>query len=157
MAPETDIGTLIDEAAAVRVARRVDEAVAAGARLLVGGQRRGAQYWPTVLDHVPRDAALVCAETFGPCAPIVRVSGLRDAVDYLNSGPHGLQTGVFTQRIGDALWAAGQLVVGTVVINGGPQFEAPNIPFGGVKDSGRGREGVRYAMREMTRVKTVVL
>ncbi len=155
--PGTDIGTLIDEPAAVRVERRVAEAVDGGARVLAGGRRRGAQFWPTVLDHVDRGAPLVCEETFGPCAPLVRVKDLADAVDYLNAGRVGLQAGVFTQRIDDAMRAARELQVGAVIVNGGPQFESPNIPFGGVKDSGHGREGVRYAMREMTRLKTLVL
>ncbi|GAV39916.1 aldehyde dehydrogenase family protein [Streptomyces acidiscabies] len=155
--PATDVGTLIDEEAAVRVEGRVAEAVAGGARLLAGGRRRGAQYWPTVLDHVDRAAPLVCEETFGPCAPLVRIKDVDDAVDHLNSGRLGLQTGVFTRRLDDALRVARTLRTGAVVVNGGPQFESPNIPFGGVRDSGHGREGVRYAMREMTRVKTLVL
>ncbi|WP_032917114.1 aldehyde dehydrogenase family protein [Streptomyces rimosus] len=155
--PGTDIGTLIDEPAAVRVEQRVAEAVDGGAQVLTGGRRRGAQFWPTVLDHVDRAAPLVCEETFGPCAPLVRVKDLDDAVDYLNAGRVGLQAGVFTRRIDDAMRAARALQVGAVIINGGPQFESPNIPFGGVKDSGHGREGVRYAMREMTRIKTLVL
>lgn len=87
----------------------------------------------------------------------MRVKDLADAVDYLNAGRVGLQAGVFTQRIDDAMRAARELQVGAVIVNGGPQFESPNIPFGGVKDSGHGREGVRYAMREMTRLKTLVL
>ncbi|MEU7039539.1 aldehyde dehydrogenase family protein [Streptomyces varsoviensis] len=154
---KTDIGTLIDEQAAERVESRVAEAVNRGARLRTGGYRHGAQFWPTVLDHVDRDAPLVREETFGPCAPIIRVSGMDEAMNYLNSGRYGLQTGVFTQRIGDAMKMARGLQAGAVVINGGPQFESPNIPFGGVKDSGHGREGVRYAMREMSRIKTLVL
>lgn len=155
--PATDIGTLIDEEAAVRVELRITEAVAGGARMLTGGRRRGAQLWPAVLDHVDRAAPLVAEETFGPCAPLIRVRDLDDALGYLGAGRLGLQTGVFTQRLDDALRAARELPAGTVVLNAGPQFESPNIPFGGVRDSGHGREGVRYAMREMTRLKTLVL
>ncbi|ATL68039.1 aldehyde dehydrogenase family protein [Nocardia terpenica] len=155
--PATDIGTLIDERAAQAVDGRVREAVAGGARLLCGGRREGAQYWPTVLDHVDRGCELVREETFGPCAPIVRVADFEDALECVNDSRYGLQAGLFTQRLDYALHAARTLQVGTVVLNGGPQFESPNVPFGGVKDSGLGREGIRYAIQEMTRIKTLVL
>jgi acyl-CoA reductase-like NAD-dependent aldehyde dehydrogenase len=155
--PNTDIGTLIDEPAAVEVERRVVEAVSGGARVVSGGQRRGAQFAPTVLDRVSRGALLVREETFGPVAPVIRVTSLDDAIQCVNEVRYGLQAGIFTQRLDDVLRAGRELAVGTVIANGGPQFEAPNIPFGGVKDSGLGREGVRYAMQEMSTVKTLVL
>lgn len=155
--PETEVGTLIDEAAAESVERRVTEALHAGARLLCGAKRRGAQYWPTVLDHVDRRLPLVAQETFGPCAPIVRVKHLEDALEAVNAGEFGLQTGVFTGNLSHAFQAARELNVGTVVINAGPQFESLNVPFGGVKASGLGREGVRYAVAEMTILKTLVM
>jgi putative phosphonoacetaldehyde dehydrogenase len=153
---ENDIGCLIDEAAAAAVEERVRDAVAAGAELLYGPPRAGAVLGPQVLDFVPQDAVLVREETFGPCAPIVRVADLDEAVYWLNSGPYGLQTGVFTADLGQALKAARVLRSGAVIINDGPQFESPFVPFGGVKKSGLGREGARFAIEEMTTVKTIV-
>jgi putative phosphonoacetaldehyde dehydrogenase len=155
--PATDIGTLIDEAAARMVERRVRAAVDAGARLVGGGRRDRAQYWPTVLDHVPAEVELVQQETFGPCAPVTRVAGLDEAIAHVNGARYGLQAGLFTERISALKQAMERLEVGTLVLNGGPQFDSPNIPFGGVKDSGIGREGVRFAIEEMTVIKTLVL
>ncbi|SNQ51631.1 putative aldehyde dehydrogenase [Frankia canadensis] len=155
--PATDVGTLIDAAAADVVERRVIDAVAAGARVLCGARRHGAQYWPTVLDHVPPDTDLVRLETFGPTAPVVRVRDFAEAVAVVNGTRYGLQAGIFTRSL-DLARRAGELFdVGAVVVNGGPQFESPNIPFGGVKDSGLGREGARYAIEEMTRLRTLIL
>lgn len=151
-----DIGCLIDEAAAREVEDRVRAAADAGASLLYGPPRKGAVLGPQVLDFVPKDAVLVREETFGPCAPIVRVRDLDEALDWINSGEYGLQTGVFTGSIHSALRAARELKSGAVIINDGPQFESPFIPFGGVKKSGLGREGVAYAIEEMTTVKTIV-
>ncbi|WP_235490592.1 aldehyde dehydrogenase family protein, partial [Frankia sp. AvcI1] len=128
-----------------------------GARVLCGARRVGAQYWPTVLDHVPRDADLVRLETFGPTAPVIRVKDFPEAVEVVNDSRYGLQAGIFTNNLEHARRAAELFDVGAVVVNGGPQFESPNIPFGGVKDSGIGREGARYAIEEMTRVKTLVI
>jgi acyl-CoA reductase-like NAD-dependent aldehyde dehydrogenase len=155
--PATDIGTLIDRDAATEVEDRVARAVAAGARVLCGARREGARYWPTVLDHVPRDADLVRLETFGPTAPVIRVKDFDEAVEVVNDTRYGLQAGIFTNSLDHAHRAAELFDVGAVVVNGGPQFESPNIPFGGVKDSGIGREGARYAIEEMTKVKTLVL
>ncbi|GAA3784176.1 aldehyde dehydrogenase family protein [Streptomyces phyllanthi] len=155
--PGTDVGTLIDEAAALAVEGRVQEAVRSGARLVHGGHREGAQFWPTVLDEVPRHVRLVREETFGPCAPVIRVSGLDEAIAITNGTRYGLQTGLFTERLSAVRQAMDELEVGAVIVNDGPQFDSPNIPFGGVKDSGVGREGVRFAIHEMTTVRTLVL
>jgi acyl-CoA reductase-like NAD-dependent aldehyde dehydrogenase len=155
--PQTDVGTLIDEPAAIEVERRVSLAVSAGARLLHGGRRERAQMWPTVLDRVPPDAPLVADETFGPCAPVIRVRGVEEAIEVANGTPFGLQAGVFTRDVDAALRCGRMLRVGTVVVNDGPQFDSPSIPFGGVKASGMGREGANYSIREMSVVKTIVL
>ncbi|MFD6657736.1 aldehyde dehydrogenase family protein [Streptomyces parvus] len=153
---QNDIGCLIDEAAAQAVEERVEESVRSGAKLLYGPPRKGSVVGPRVLDFVPKDAPLVLEETFGPCAPIIRVKDLAEAVEYVNSGEYGLQTGVFTTDIHRAFEAARKIRSGAVVINDGPQFESPFIPFGGVKKSGLGREGARFAIEEMTTVKTIV-
>ncbi|KJK51698.1 aldehyde dehydrogenase [Lentzea aerocolonigenes] len=154
--PLNDIGCLIDEAAARTVAERVGESVAAGAKLLHGLPPQGAVLGPQVLDFVPRESTLVREETFGPCAPIVRVEDLDDAIEYVNSSDYGLQTGIFTAGVHRAFRAAREIRAGAVVINDGPQFESPFIPFGGVKRSGVGREGARFAIEEMTTIKTIV-
>ena len=113
--------------------------------------------WPTVVDHVPPDAPLVTNETFGPVAPVIRVRDFDEALRVTNATRFGLQTGIYTNDLSRAFRAARELDVGAVIFNGGPQFESPNIPFGGVKDSGLGREGTRYAILEMTTLKTIVI
>ncbi|HEX8559668.1 MAG TPA: aldehyde dehydrogenase family protein [Pyrinomonadaceae bacterium] len=155
--PATDIGTLIDEEAARRVEERCREAVRDGARLVYGGERTGAAMTPAVLDHVPPRSTLVAAETFGPVAPVLRVRDLEEAVEVANSTVYGLQAGVVTRSFEDFIRLAKGLQVGAVNLLEGPQFDSPHIPFGGVKKSGIGREGIRYAIREATVVKTVVV
>jgi acyl-CoA reductase-like NAD-dependent aldehyde dehydrogenase len=155
--PETDVGPLISEEAARVVERRIADAVAMGAWLLLGGHRHGALVEPAVLDHVSPDAELVCEETFGPVAPVLRVRDLEEAVRVVNGTPYGLQAGVIT-RDSEVFWAlASRLQVGAVNLDEGPQFDSPHIPFGGVKASGLGREGIRYSIAEMTTIKTVTL
>lgn len=155
--PATDLGPLITADAAALVERRIADAVAAGAKLVHGGQRTGALLTPAVLDHVPPDAELVMEETFGPVAPVIRVDGVDEALEVANGTRYGLQAGVVT---GDqaVFWrlAAG-LRVGAVNLGTGPQFDSPHIPFGGVKASGIGREGIRYAIQEMSVVKTITI
>ncbi len=155
--PETDVGPLIDEAAAVEVERRCNSAVDEGASLLHGGRRDGALLAPIVLDHVDPRSALVAEETFGPVAPIVRAGSLDEAIAIANGTPYGLQAGVVTRDATAFLRIARELHVGGVALLDGPNFDSPFIPFGGVKKSGLGREGVRFAMREMSVLKTVVL
>lgn len=155
--PTTDVGPVIDEPAAVEVERRCARAVDDGAWLLWGGRRDGALLQPTVLDHVDPRSTLVAQETFGPVAPIVRVGGLDEAIATANGTPYGLQAGVVTRDATAFLRIARELHVGGVALLDGPNFDSPFIPFGGVKKSGLGREGVRFAMREMSVLKTVVL
>ncbi|MGH3777422.1 MAG: aldehyde dehydrogenase family protein [Pseudonocardiaceae bacterium] len=155
--PATDLGPLITVDAAALVERRIADAVAAGAKLLHGGERTGALLTPAVLDHVPPDAELVMEETFGPVAPVIRVDRVDEALQVANGTRYGLQAGVVTGDLA-AFWrlAAG-LRVGAVNLGAGPQFDSPHIPFGGVKASGIGREGIRYAIREMSVIKTITI
>jgi aldehyde dehydrogenase (NAD+)/aldehyde dehydrogenase len=155
--PETDIGTLIDEEAAIAVERAVDDAQTHGAKVLCGHRREGALYPPTVVDHVAPDVGMVVEECFGPTAPIIRCKSLEHAVEVANSTEYGLQSGVMTNNFENIRYCVNNLKVGAVNINEGPQFDMPNIPFGGVKQSGIGREGIRYAIQEMTYLKTVVM
>ncbi|MGC4804623.1 aldehyde dehydrogenase family protein [Micromonospora sp. DT233] len=155
--PATDLGPLIDEAAAAGVLDRVHAAVAAGADLLLGGTRKEALVPPTVLDRVPADAVLVREETFGPVAPVIRVRDADEAVAVANSTAYGLQAGVLTGD-SDLFWRiAARLRVGAVNLGEGPQYDSPHIPFGGVKASGYGREGMRYAIHEMSVTKTMTV
>lgn len=155
--PETDIGTLINEQAAMNVEQAVNEAVKDGAKILCGHQRKGALYVPTVIDHVKHDSNMVVEECFGPTAPIIRCKSLEAAVEIANSTEYGLQSGVMTNNFETIRYCINNLNVGAIFVNEGPQFDMPTIPFGGVKQSGVGREGIRYAIQEMTYVKTVMM
>ncbi|WP_043622586.1 aldehyde dehydrogenase family protein [Nonomuraea candida] len=155
--PATDLGPLISQEAAAEVERRVLDAVAAGAKPMCGGERRGSLLAPVVLDQVPREAELVVEETFGPVAPVIRVRDAAEAVSVANGTRYGLQAGVVTSDAMAFLRIAAELRVGAVNLNAGPHFDSPHIPFGGVKDSGLGREGIRYSTREMSVTKTITL
>ncbi|MGI6464390.1 MAG: lactaldehyde dehydrogenase [Methanobacterium sp.] len=155
--PETEMGPLIDEEAAINVEQKVNDAIHNGAQLLCGGQRDGAFFQPTVLDHVQMDMELVQEETFGPVSPVIRVKDLDEAIEVANSTPYGLQAGVFTQNINNARKAVREIEAGSVLINKQPTFRTDNMPFGGFKMSGMGKEGVKYAVEDMTRTKMVVI
>jgi aldehyde dehydrogenase (NAD+) len=153
----TDVGPLIDERAARRVEGWVEEAVAAGARVLTGGRRNGAVYEPTVLTGVPAEAKVSCEEVFGPVVVIDEVDSVDEAFARVNDSRFGLQAGVFTRDLQLAFRAARELEVGGVVIGDVPSFRADQMPYGGVKDSGVGREGVHAAMEDLTEERVLVL
>lgn len=148
MDESTRVGTVIDEAAARQLESVVTDAVAAGARVLTGGQRRGALYPPTVIADVPRDCRMVVCESFGPLAPILKVRDLDDAIALANATAYGLSSGIVTRDLGKAIEAVKQLRCGTVNINEVPGFRIESTPFGGIKDSGLGiKEGVIEAIK----------
>jgi glyceraldehyde-3-phosphate dehydrogenase (NADP+) len=153
---KTQISNLIDEAAARRIEEWIGEAVAAGAKLLCGGDRRGSFVEPTVLTHTDEELRVVSEEAFGPVAVVERFSSFDEAVEMVNRGRYGLQAGVFTRDLLNAGTAARDLNFGSVIINDAPSFRVDNMPYGGVRDSGFGREGVRYAMEEMTEMRLIV-
>ena len=156
--PETRVGTVISEASAIHLEDVVKKAVAAGAKVLLGGERRGALLAPTVIADVPRDAEMVVRESFGPLAPIMAVRDLEDAVQLANSTAYGLSSGVVTTDLNRAIELVKRLKTGTVNINEVPGYRIESSPFGGVKDSGLGiKEGVIEAMKCMTTVKTFSL
>jgi acyl-CoA reductase-like NAD-dependent aldehyde dehydrogenase len=146
---DTDVGTLIDAAAAERVERWVNEAVAQGARMLAGGARSGAQFQPTALIDVTGDMRVVCDEVFGPVVTVQRYRDLQAVFDAISASPYGLQCGIFTRSIETGLRAVRSLRVGGVIINGTSTWRTDQMPYGGVKASGIGREGPRYAIRDM--------
>jgi len=157
MDSKTDIGPLISEKSAMMVEKTVDDAIKNGAQLLCGGKRKGAFYEPTVLDNVHKEMELVRNETFGPISPIIRVKDLDEAIKVSNNTPYGLQAGVFTESIEQAKKAVHRIEAGSVLINKQPTFRTDNMPFGGFKMSGVGKEGVKYAVDGMTRCKLVVI
>jgi aldehyde dehydrogenase (NAD+) len=158
MDEQTRVGTVIDEAAASYLEMVIKEAVRAGAKVLIGGQRRGALLQPTVIVDVPRDARMVTCESFGPLAPILRVRDLEDALELANGTPYGLSSGIVTQSLPHALKAIRTLRCGTVNINEVPGFRIESSPFGGIKDSGLGiKEGVIEAIKAYSYVKTFSL
>jgi len=155
--PMTDVGPLINVAAAERVQSWVQEAVAAGARLLCGGQREGSTLAPTVLEDVPAGSRVLDEEVFGPVVVLQRVATVEEAFMLVNRSRFGLQAGLFTRDLSLAFRAARELDVGGVIIGDVPSYRADQMPYGGVKDSGRGREGLRSAMYDMTEAKILVL
>ncbi|MET7935771.1 aldehyde dehydrogenase family protein [Streptomyces sp. NPDC005322] len=153
----TDVGPLITEDAAKRVEAWVDEAVQAGAKLLTGGKREGAGYAPTVLADVPADVTLACEEVFGPVLTLHKVTGEDEAFAAVNDSKYGLQAGVFTHDVQTAFRAHRALEVGGVIVGDVPSYRADQMPYGGAKQSGVGREGVRYAMEDYTYERVMVL
>jgi aldehyde dehydrogenase (NAD+) len=154
----TDMGTVIDEAAATEFERRVNDAVQSGARLLAGNERRGALYSPTVLDHVQPGMRLVKEETFGPVSPVIRFGSLDEAIAIANSTAYGLSSSVCTNRLDVITRCIAELNVGTVNVREVPGYRLELTPFGGIKDSGLGyKEGVQEAMKSFTNVKTYSL
>jgi acyl-CoA reductase-like NAD-dependent aldehyde dehydrogenase len=151
----TDISSLIAEKEAIRVAEWIDEAASAGARVVTGGQRRYATISPAVLADVPREVKLSCREVFGPVVAVYTYRALEDAIEAVNGTPYGLQAGIFTTNIDRAFAAARRLRVGGVMINDIPSYRVDHMPYGGVKESGLGREGPRYAIEEMSEMKLI--
>jgi acyl-CoA reductase-like NAD-dependent aldehyde dehydrogenase len=154
--PATDVGTLIDEAAAVRVESWLREAEAGGARVLTGGRRHGAAIEPAVVVDVQPQMKVVCDEVFGPVVTVQPFRDLEGVIDRVNASRFGLHCGVFTQRLDIALHCARTIRTGGVIINGTSTWRTDQLPYGGIRDSGQGREGPHYSMREMTEERLVV-
>jgi acyl-CoA reductase-like NAD-dependent aldehyde dehydrogenase len=153
----TVIGPLIDQAAAHRIENWIGEAVAEGARVLLGGKRMGSVVEATVLSNVKPEMKVSCQEVFGPVVTVTPYRQLSEAIAAINQSTYGLQTGLFTRDINKIFHAFRHLEVGAVLANEIPTFRADHMPYGGVKDSGLGREGVRAAIEEMTEPRLLVL
>ncbi len=153
---DTDIGPMITEDAAVKAHEWINEAVSSGAKLLTGGERKGNMLKPAVLQNVDREMKVVCYEVFAPIVSILEYSEIEDAINMVNDSDFGLQAGIFTSDINLAFKAAKELQVGGVMINDTSMYRVDAMPYGGVKQSGIGREGPRYAIEEMTDLKIVV-
>jgi len=154
--PDTDVGTLVDEQAASRVAAWIDEAVQMGAELVCGGRKKGACVEPTILFNPPKQSKVVCQEVFGPVVGVIPYQTIEEAIHEVNDSDYGLQAGIFTNRMDVAYKYAQEVEAGGVVINGTSNFRLDHWPYGGVKNSGMGREGPRYAIEEMTETKMIV-
>lgn len=152
---ESDVGPMISLSEAERVESWVNEAIEKGARLLCGGERNGAFYLPTVLEHVPQHCRLAREEIFGPVVMVEPFDSFDEAIDKANGVSFGLHAGVFTQDINKAFSVIRRLDVGGVMINDSSDYRIDAMPFGGVKHSGIGREGVRFSIQEMTETKVV--
>ncbi|WP_390622175.1 aldehyde dehydrogenase family protein [Bacillus tuaregi] len=155
MLETTDMGPLINEKEAIRVEKWVNEAVEKGATLLIGGKREGAFYSPTVLTDVPADCTIAQQEIFGPVVLLYPVNDFSSAIEKSNAVDYGLQAGIFTRDIEKAFEAIEKMNVGGIMINDSSDYRIDGMPFGGVKGSGLGREGVKFAIQEMTEPKVV--
>ncbi|PKP22116.1 MAG: aldehyde dehydrogenase [Bacteroidetes bacterium HGW-Bacteroidetes-21] len=156
MEESTQVSAMIDKENAERVEQWVNEAVAQGAKLEMGGTREGNLYYPTLLSNVKNTMKVSCQEVFGPVTSIEKYNDFEDAVQRLNNSDFGLQAGVFTNLLSEMNYAFSHIEAGGVMINEVPTFRVDHMPYGGVKDSGFGREGVRYAMMEMLEPKLLV-
>ncbi|PYZ96678.1 aldehyde dehydrogenase [Alteribacter lacisalsi] len=154
---DTRVGPLIDVKSAERIEAWVNEAVSGGARIISGGRREGAIYYPTVLTDVQPDMRVVCEEVFAPVVVVVPYSDIQEAIRQANDSRFGLQVGVFTKDIDLAIHAAKKLRYGGIILNDVSTFRADTMPYGGIKDSGVGKEGPKYAIEEMTDEKIIVI
>ena len=155
--PQTDVGPMVDAAAASRTQRWVDEAVAMGGRILLGGKADGQFFPPTILADVPLEAQVCSNEAFAPLVVAFGFSDFGDAIRQVNDSFYGLQTGVFTNDLANAWRAFHELEVGGVIVNDVPTYRIDHMPYGGVKDSGLGREGLRWSIEDMTELRIMVI
>jgi acyl-CoA reductase-like NAD-dependent aldehyde dehydrogenase len=157
LSEDTDIGPMISASAAERAGDWVRDAVQQGAKIVVGGTHEGPWFQPTVLENVTPDMFVVCREVFAPLMNLIPYRELGDAITQANDSIYGLQAGVFTRDLDVAFYAAKKLEVGGVIINDTSNYRIDQMPYGGVKQSGMGREGVKYAIEEMTESRLIVL
>jgi glyceraldehyde-3-phosphate dehydrogenase (NADP+) len=155
--PTMDVGPMVDAAAVARTEALVAEAVSLGGTVLLGGTADGAYFSPTVLTRVPTAARACTTEAFAPLVVVAPFGDFREAVRSINNSRYGLQAGVFTNDLDHAWTAFEELEVGGVIVNDVPTYRIDHMPYGGSKDSGQGREGVRYAIEDMTEVRIMVL
>jgi acyl-CoA reductase-like NAD-dependent aldehyde dehydrogenase len=154
---DSDVGPMIDEAQAERAEAWVNEAQAGGARVLMGGKREGRLFYPTVLTNVRPDMKVMCAEAFAPLVSIYEYAHFEDAVKMIDDSPYGLQAGIYTNDLRKAFYAIDHINTGGIMVNDTSIFRVDHMPYGGNKMSGLGREGVRFAIDEMTNIKMVVI
>ena len=152
-----DVGPMIDSKEVDRIESWVNEAQGSGAKVLTGGKREGAVYYPTVLTNVESDMKVVAEETFGPVASVISSDDFETALKQANDSKFGLQVGVFTNDVNRVLKAVKRLNFGGVIVNDTPNFRADHMPYGGNRQSGLGREGLKFAMEDMTNIQLVAI
>ncbi len=157
LSDETDVGPVIDEDNMQRIQAWIGEAVDKGAKILTGGRKDGNFYAPTVLADTTPEMKVSCMEVFGPIVTVVKVKDFEEGLAAVNNSVFGLQAGVFTSDLGHAFRAFEALEMGGIIVNDVPTYRVDHMPYGGVKVSGFGREGVRYAIEEMTELRLMVL
>jgi len=155
--PTTELGPMIDDKAAQRTRSWVDDAVAQGATLLTGGKADGLFFEPTVIENAPAESFVCSREAFAPLVVLKKVQTFREGIQCLNDSAYGLQAGIFTNRLEHALAAHERVETGAVIINDVPSYRIDHMPYGGVKSSGLGREGIRYAIEDMTEPRLMVI
>lgn len=155
LSAETQIGPMIGAAEAQRLDGWLEEAVRTGARVLAGGKRQGAVFEPAVIENAPDSTKLVCEEAFGPVVSLFRYEELDDAIRQANAPDYAIHAAIFTESLRDALYAAGKLQAAGIMINDSTDYRLDAMPFGGAKRGNMGREGVKFAIREMSQTKTV--
>ena len=154
---DVDLGPMIDDKAASRSQQWIEDAVAQGARVLTGGKAEGRFLSPTIIENAPRDAFVCSREAFAPLVTVFKVPSFADAVCQVNDSEYGLQAGVFTNNLERALYAFEQIEAGGVILNDVPTYRIDHMPYGGVKASGLSREGLRYAIEDMTEMRLLVI
>lgn len=157
METDTEYGPMIEEKEAVRAEEWIKEAVDRGAKILCGGKRMGSIITPTVMTDVKRDMKVVCNEVFAPLVTLIKYREFDEALEAVNDSRYGLQAGIFTKDINKTFKGFKKLHVGGVIINDVPTFRVDHMPYGGVKESGTGREGIKFAIKEMTELKLMVV
>jgi glyceraldehyde-3-phosphate dehydrogenase (NADP+) len=155
--PQTQVGPMVRETDAIRVEQWINEAVTGGAKVLCGGKRTGAIVEPAVVADVKSSMKISCDELFGPAVGVTKVETVEEAIALANDSRYGLSAGIFTQNIDTAMKFARQVESGNIHINWGSAWRADLMPYGGLKESGMGKEGPKYAVQEMTELKTVVI
>lgn len=155
--PDTDVGPLVNEAAALRIEAWINEAAQQGAQVLCGGTREGSYIRPTVLTNVTPEMKTVCMEVFGPVVNVIPYSDIDEAIDAANATPYGLQAGLFTNSMDVVMKAMRKLRFGGIIVNGPSRWRLDHMPYGGVKRSGIGREGPKFAIEDMTELRMIVL
>ncbi|MGR7911428.1 aldehyde dehydrogenase family protein [Lysinibacillus capsici] len=153
----TDMGPMINPRELDRVENWISEAVEQGAKIIYGGQREGNVLYPTIIENVNNSMKLVCEEIFGPVITVLEYEDLEDVIEQANNSSYGLQSAIFTQDINTALYVSDKLQSGGVVINDGSTYRADLMPYGGIKNSGIGKEGPKYAIKEMTYIKPIII
>jgi acyl-CoA reductase-like NAD-dependent aldehyde dehydrogenase len=156
MDSDVAMGPMVREQDAVRVNNWIKEASDSGARTLIGGNYEGAIHQATIVADVKPEMRISCEELFGPAVAVTPFSDINQAIEMANDSNYGLSAGIFTQNIDWALKFAREVESGNLMINSGPQWRADLMPYGGLKDSGMGKEGPKYAVEEMTELKMVI-